>query len=353
MCVCTCPPPPAASSRYDTSLTDAQWTQIEPLLPVANPRHGGRRLKHDRRLILDTILYVLRTGCAWRHVPHDLAPWDAAYRWFRAWTADGTWRQVHEALRDRVRDRDGRDAQPSAAVLDSQSAKSAEGGEAIGYDAGKRVRGRKRHLLVDTGGLVLHRVVHAAGVQDRAGAKLVLTGVHERFPQLGWSGSTAATSTPSTPGRSAGPRTTRASRSWSCRATPTPPAASPKTSTRTSSQPVTQHPLRPSAAGPRFVTVGTRGSTAGEALPGEHRGRAAQRLHCYRTEAARASIGRMSTIPAARDGAAPLRATSDSPGNAAVSPVASPEQIHRQGMVRLAAIIAEWQKARDTLLRGG
>ena len=86
-------------------------------------------MKHDRRLILDTILYVLRTGCAWRHVPHDLAPWDAAYRWFHAWSADGTWRQVHEALRERVREADGRDRQPTAAVLDSQSAKSAEGGE--------------------------------------------------------------------------------------------------------------------------------------------------------------------------------------------------------------------------------
>lgn len=157
---------------------------IEPLLPVRNPRHGGRPLKHDRRLILDTILYVLRTGCAWRHVPHDLAPWDAAYRWFAAWTADGSWRRVHEALRDRVRAADGRDRQPSAAVLDSPSVKSAEGGEAIGYDAGKRVRGRKRHLLVDTGGLLLHRVVHSASVQDRAGAKLVLHDVHDQFPQL-------------------------------------------------------------------------------------------------------------------------------------------------------------------------
>lgn len=155
------------------------------MLPVANPRHGGRRLKHDRRLILDTILYVLRTGCAWRLVPHDLAPWDAAYRWFRAWAADGTWRQVHELLRDRVRERDGRDAQPTAASLDSQSAKSAEGGESIGYDAGKRVRGRKRHLLVDTNGLLLRRVVHSASVQDRAGAKLVLSGLHVEFPQVG------------------------------------------------------------------------------------------------------------------------------------------------------------------------
>src|SRR5215207_7456693 len=185
MCVCTCQPLAAASSRYDSSLTDGQWAQIESLLPARNPRHGGRPLKYDRRLILDTILYVLRTGCAWRLAPHDLAPWDAAYRWFRAWSADGTWRQVHEALRDRVRAADGRDAQPTAAVLDSQSTKSAEGGEAIGYDAGKRVRGRKRHLLVDSNGLLLRSVVHSASVQDRAGAKLVLHDLHEEFPNLG------------------------------------------------------------------------------------------------------------------------------------------------------------------------
>jgi transposase len=179
MCVCTCKP------GYETSLSDRQWAVIEPLLPARNPRHGGRPLKYDRRLILDTILFVLRTGCAWRHVPHDLAPWDAAYRWFTVWTADGTWRGVHEALRQRVREREDRHREPTAAVLDSQSAKSAEGGEAIGYDAGKRVRGRKRHLLVDTGGLLLHRVVHSAGVQDRAGAKLVLHDLHDQFPDLG------------------------------------------------------------------------------------------------------------------------------------------------------------------------
>ena len=178
MCECTC------KRGYDTSLTDGEWVQIEPLLPVRDPRHGGRPLKYDRRLVLDAILYVLRTGCAWRHVPHDLAPWDAAYRWFAAWSAEGTWRRVHEALRDRVRERDGRDRQPTAAVLDSQSAHSAEGGEAIGYDAGKRVRGRKRHLLVDTNGLLLHRVVHAASVQDRAGARQVLGGIGALFPLL-------------------------------------------------------------------------------------------------------------------------------------------------------------------------
>src|SRR3954447_26256896 len=194
MCACTCKP------GYETSLSDRQWAVIEPLLPARNPRHGGRPLKYDRRLILDTILYVLRTGCAWRHVPHDLAPWDAAYRWFAAWSADGTWRRVHEALRDRAREAEGRDRQPSAAVLDSQSTKSAEGGEAIGYDAGKRVRGRKRHLLVDTGGLVLHRVVHPASVQDRAGAKLLLSGLHTVYPQRAWTDTTPATPPPTTPG---------------------------------------------------------------------------------------------------------------------------------------------------------
>lgn len=140
---------------------------------------------HSTRAVIDTILYVLRTGCAWRMVPHDLVRWDVAYRWFRDWTAAGVWHDIHEELRDRVRVADGRDPSPTAAVLDAQSVKSAEGGEAIGYDAGKRVRGRKRHLLVDTNGLVLKTVVHSASIQDRHGAKKVLTGLHRLFPSIG------------------------------------------------------------------------------------------------------------------------------------------------------------------------
>lgn len=135
--------------------------------------------------MIDAILYVLRTGCAWRMLPHDLVPWDVAYRWFKHWTTTGVWHDLHEELRDRVRRADGRDPAPSAAVLDAQSVKSAEGGEAIGYDAGKRVRGRKRHLLVDTGGLVLKTVVHSASIQDRHGAKKVLSGLSELFPTIG------------------------------------------------------------------------------------------------------------------------------------------------------------------------
>jgi transposase len=166
-------------------LTDGQWAVIEPLLPVRDPRRGGQPLRYERRLVIDSILYVLGTGCSWRRMPHDLVPWDVAYRWFATWTLRGVWDVVHDALRDRVREADGRDRQPSAAVLDAQSVKSSEGGEAIGYDAGKRVRGRKRHLLVDTCGLLLKAVVHSASVQDRAGAKLVLTGIRAVFPQVG------------------------------------------------------------------------------------------------------------------------------------------------------------------------
>src|SRR5262249_13158888 len=125
------------------------------------------------------------SGCAWRLAPHDLVPWDAAYRWFRHWSAQGVWDDIHEALREQVRAADGRDPAPTAAVLDSQTSKSACGGEQIGYDAGKRTRGRKRHLLVDTNGLLLICLVHSASVQDRAGAKLVCGWLPEQYPSIG------------------------------------------------------------------------------------------------------------------------------------------------------------------------
>jgi transposase len=161
------------------------WDVVAVHLPVRDPRRGGRPLKHGHRLVIDTILYVLVSGCAWRLAPHDLAPWDAAYRWFRLWSAAGVWDDIHTALRDAVRRAEGRDPAPTAAVLDSQTAKSASGGEQIGYDAGKRTRGRKRHLLVDTVGLLLICVVHSASVQDRAGAKLVLSWLDEQYPSIG------------------------------------------------------------------------------------------------------------------------------------------------------------------------
>lgn len=170
-----------ACPLYSCGLTDQQWQAVEPLLPA--PRRGRPRI-HRLRLVLDTIWYVLRTGCAWRLVPNDLAPWHAAYRCFRSWTAHGVWADIHDALREQVRAQAGRNPAPTAAVLDSQTARSAEGGEQIGWDQAKKTRGRKRHLLVDTAGLLLVCYVHSAAVNDRTGAKLVLGWLDEQYPGI-------------------------------------------------------------------------------------------------------------------------------------------------------------------------
>lgn len=157
---------------------------LEPLFPVHDPHQAGRHRVYSDRLVLDTIFYVLRTGCQWRMVPHDLAPWWTAYRWYRAWEADGTWDAIHDRLRDQVRIAAGRDPAPSAAVLDAQSIKSSEGGQARGFDAGKKTTGRKRHLVVDTLGLLLVAMVTAASVQDRAGGRAILERLAARFPSV-------------------------------------------------------------------------------------------------------------------------------------------------------------------------
>jgi transposase len=157
-----------ACPLYSCCLTDEQWQVIEPLLPTS--RRGRPRI-HRLRTVIDTILYVLRTGCAWRLAANDLAPWHVAYRCFRSWSAQGVWDDIHDVLRERVRRAEGRDPAPSAAVLDSQTVHSAEGGQDIGWDNAKKTRGRKRHLLVDTNGLLLICYLHAASVGDRTGAK--------------------------------------------------------------------------------------------------------------------------------------------------------------------------------------
>jgi putative transposase len=167
---------------YATDLTDAEWQKIEPLLPAA--KTGGRPRVHPVREILNAIFYILRAGCTWRLLPHDLPPWQTVYHYFRLWRKDGTWEQIHDALRAEVRVAAGREPEPSAAILDSQSVKTTETPGVRGYDAGKKVNGRKRHLLVDTMGLLLIVVVHAADIQDRIGAKRVLGKVKGRFPRL-------------------------------------------------------------------------------------------------------------------------------------------------------------------------
>jgi transposase len=165
--------------RYPSDTTDAQWAVIDPLLP--DPAwlsgRGGRPETYCRRQVVDAIFYVVDNGIKWRALPTDFPPWSTVYNYFAAWAAAGVTQQVLDALRDRVRLAEGRVAVPSAAIVDSQSVKAAEtvGRGSRGYDAGKKINGTKRHIAVDTMGLLLCVLVTAASVQDRDGARPLLT----------------------------------------------------------------------------------------------------------------------------------------------------------------------------------
>jgi transposase len=177
----------SSSNRYPSDLTDAQWELIAPMVAVrSGGKGGGRPACYSRRRIVEAILYVVRTGCSWRQLPHDFPPWDTVYWYFKHWRRDGTVDRIHDALRAAVRDREDRDPMASAGIVDAQSVKGADtvGAESRGFDAGKKVNGRKRHVVVDTLGLLIVVLVTTAGVQDRDGGRRVLDRARMAMPSL-------------------------------------------------------------------------------------------------------------------------------------------------------------------------
>jgi putative transposase len=167
---------------YRTDLTEQQWMLLKPMLPP--PAKRGRKRKIELREVLNAIFYLLHTGCQWRDLPHDFPAWQTVYGYFRRFQRNGLLEQINQRLRERVRQQAGRKRTPSAAIIDSQTVKTTEAGGERGYDAGKKINGRKRHILVDTIGLLLLVVVHSASLQDRDSAKLVLAQVKGRFARL-------------------------------------------------------------------------------------------------------------------------------------------------------------------------
>jgi len=158
---------------YDTDLSDAEWAILAPLLVPTTRR--GRPRQHDLRQILNAILYILRGGEPWRLLPHEFPPWQSVYDHFRRWRRHGTWRSINDALRTRARMLAGRNPEPHAAIIDSQTARPSEAGGVRGYDG---------HLVVDTQGLILHVLVHPADVHDRRAAQAVLADLRSRYPDV-------------------------------------------------------------------------------------------------------------------------------------------------------------------------
>jgi transposase len=168
--------------RYASGLTEAEWALAQDLFEAQDAR--GRPPRYARRHMVNACCYVLRTGCAWRHLPKDFPPWPAVHKAFSRWAAQGVFERFHDRLREQWRQRQGKTGAPTAAILDSQSTRiSPQGGES-GYDAGKKVKGRKRHLVVDSLGLLLAVMVSAASVQDRDGALPTVALACQKYPSL-------------------------------------------------------------------------------------------------------------------------------------------------------------------------
>lgn len=171
-----------AGQRYASDLTDAEWALIEPYMPAVKPL--GRPRETDLRAVLDGILYIARTGCQWRMLPKDFPPFTTVQGYFYDWRDNGLFEQINFELLLQAREAAGREASPTAGVIDSQSIKSTESGGPRGYDAAKKIKGRKRHIVTDTIGLMVGAAIHPADVQDRDGAPLVIEAIHDLFPWL-------------------------------------------------------------------------------------------------------------------------------------------------------------------------